>query len=687
EILKQFKKIPPAERKKFIAELPTNESAEINSQLLDHFLDELAAQLHGFVGADLEALAKEAAMKALRRYLPRFNLEEETIPPEVLEELEVNKADFTEALKDVQPSALREVTIEVPNVKWSDIGGLDDIKKELKQAVEWPLKNAEQFKKLGITPPRGVLLYGPPGTGKTLLAKAVATESEANFISVKGPQLISMWVGESLPFEEELLVFDGKKIFREQIGKIVEEKKKLKVVTFDSDGRVIFADITEYIKHPLNGKMFELTTKTGRKIRITDKHSIFGLKELEIEPVTVYGLAEGKSVIAVPSRIPNISDGIKEINLFEALYSNEKVMIQNVGTEIKDAINKAGAEKVSKTLCVQKKYLHDITSKNLPIKAKAFFELSMELGVKPDFSKTKIGIKGARNYIGTILPLTGDLFRLIGQWVAEGDFGSKVTRIHAFNEEIRADIVNTIKKLGLGNVSEYETSIVINSYIFAEILREVFGLKAGAFNKTAPQMLLTSSTENAAQFLKGYFSGDGTITKTERTYYIEATTVSKELSNDLMYLLLKFGIVANCKQKKEWTGSISYRVQIHGVDNFRKFEQIGFIDTKRNGKISQSIAEKKWERSNLIPMNEKIKNILDMAFGSYPNNNFVGTKKIRQALQMIDLQKTKFNSLWKLIEADIYWDIVQKIEQIDYEGDVYDISIEPCQNFMAGFGG
>jgi transitional endoplasmic reticulum ATPase len=160
-------------------------------------LPQLASITHGFVGADLEALAKEAAMKALRRYLPEINMEDETIPTEVLEKLEVNGKDFKEALKDVQPSALREVTIEIPNVKWTDIGGLKKVKDELKQAVEWPLRYPDSFRKLGIKPPRGVLLYGPPGCGKTLLAKAVATESEANFISVKGPELISKWVGES----------------------------------------------------------------------------------------------------------------------------------------------------------------------------------------------------------------------------------------------------------------------------------------------------------------------------------------------------------------------------------------------------------------------------------------------------------------------------------------------------------
>ncbi|MFW9918459.1 MAG: CDC48 family AAA ATPase [Candidatus Thorarchaeota archaeon] len=160
-------------------------------------LQHLAKVTHGFVGADLNALCREAAMKALRRYLPHINLEEEEIPQDVLEQLEVNSEDFMGALREIQPSAVREVFLEIPNVKWSDVGGLDEAKQELIEVVEWPLKQPEKFVKIGIEPPKGVLIWGPPGCGKTLLAKAVATESEANFISVKGPELLSKWVGES----------------------------------------------------------------------------------------------------------------------------------------------------------------------------------------------------------------------------------------------------------------------------------------------------------------------------------------------------------------------------------------------------------------------------------------------------------------------------------------------------------
>ena len=162
-------------------------------------LKQIASLTHGFVGADLESLTKEAAMNVLRKHLPKMKLSEgeEKIPQEILDKLIVGQFDFEEALKVVRPSAMREVLIETPNVSWKDVGGLDKVKNELKEAVEWPMKYAASFKRLGIRPSRGILLYGPPGTGKTLLAKAVAKESEANFIQVKGPSLLSMWVGKS----------------------------------------------------------------------------------------------------------------------------------------------------------------------------------------------------------------------------------------------------------------------------------------------------------------------------------------------------------------------------------------------------------------------------------------------------------------------------------------------------------
>jgi len=160
-------------------------------------LDQIAKVTHGFVGADLEILAKEAGMRSLRRILPELDLEVEKIPSEVLQKIIIVDEDFKDALKEVRPSALREVLVQVPDITWEDVGGLESLKEELREAVEWPLKHKEAFEHADVAAPKGILLHGPPGTGKTLIAKAVAHTTESNFISIKGPELLSKWVGES----------------------------------------------------------------------------------------------------------------------------------------------------------------------------------------------------------------------------------------------------------------------------------------------------------------------------------------------------------------------------------------------------------------------------------------------------------------------------------------------------------
>ncbi|NOR84624.1 CDC48 family AAA ATPase [archaeon] len=177
--------------------LTHEEQIELNDKFKKQMIEHLANVTHGYVGADMASLTKEAAMSVLRRILPDINLKDDTIPASVLKKLEVRDDDFKNALMQVEPSAMREVLIDIPNIKWDQVGGLDEAKQYLKEMVEWPLNHPEAFTNMGITPPKGILLYGVPGTGKTLLAKAVANESDANFISIKGPELLSKWVGES----------------------------------------------------------------------------------------------------------------------------------------------------------------------------------------------------------------------------------------------------------------------------------------------------------------------------------------------------------------------------------------------------------------------------------------------------------------------------------------------------------
>ena len=160
-------------------------------------LKQISKTTHGFVGADLEVLAKEAAMRSLRRILPEIDLDEDKISSEILQKIQITSEDFRDALKEVRPSALREVQVQIPNVSWDDVGGLDQLKEELREAVEWPIKYKEAFDYVNIETPKGILLHGPPGTGKTLIAKALAKMTESNFISIKGPELLSKWVGES----------------------------------------------------------------------------------------------------------------------------------------------------------------------------------------------------------------------------------------------------------------------------------------------------------------------------------------------------------------------------------------------------------------------------------------------------------------------------------------------------------
>ncbi len=193
-IKEQFKKDPI----KALTQLPEEVVEKAKKKSSDKTLKTIAQTTHGFVGADLSALVKEAAFNVLRRYFPEMDLDQDKeIPQDILQKLEITPHDFTEALKVVRPSAMREFLVEVPNVSWESIGGLEEIKQQLKEMVEWPLVNPKAFERMGITAPKGILLYGPPGTGKTLLAKAVATETSCNFIYVKGPEIINKYVGES----------------------------------------------------------------------------------------------------------------------------------------------------------------------------------------------------------------------------------------------------------------------------------------------------------------------------------------------------------------------------------------------------------------------------------------------------------------------------------------------------------
>jgi transitional endoplasmic reticulum ATPase len=346
-------------------------------------LNEFAERTYGFVGADIAAVTREAAMNALRRILPEINLDETTIPKEVLDRLVVQKEDFEAALREVQPSAMREILVEIPNVRWEDIGGLEEVKQLLEEAVEWPLRNADSFRRLGIDAPKGILLYGPPGTGKTMLAKAVANESDANFISVKGSALLSKWYGESEKRVEE--------IFRKarQVAPSIIFLDELDALVPIRGGAVGEPHVTERIVNQLLSEMDGLEELRGVVvIGATNRPDIIDPALLrpgrfdELIMVPVPGLESRRKIFQVH---------LQNIPLTEDVDIDEMVKLteQYTGADIAAVVRKAGRlalrEDMQTEVVSQKHFLTallEIGPSVTPDTMKYYARLGMELRKK-----------------------------------------------------------------------------------------------------------------------------------------------------------------------------------------------------------------------------------------------------------------------------------------------------------------
>ncbi len=294
------------------------EAEEVSAKLSELTDEELREVLEkGIHEADIPEEKKEALKKAFtsvgaeeeegdvdyREALERV-LEAEELPG-IKEELKVTMDDFMEALKEIEPSALREVVVEVPDVSWDDVGGLENVKRELKEAVEYPLKHPELYERLGIRPPKGVLLYGPPGTGKTLLAKAVANESDANFIAVKGPEVLSKWVGESIPGDEVVWAkVDGEigPFPVEELYDMWREGRDIEVAALTEEG-VVWSPVERVVRHRRRTGLVKIVTGTGREVVVTEDHSVFTVRDGKITDVPASELSVGDEII-LPARLP-----------------------------------------------------------------------------------------------------------------------------------------------------------------------------------------------------------------------------------------------------------------------------------------------------------------------------------------------------------------------------------------------
>ncbi len=664
----------------------------------DVSLEKISKITHGFVGADLEALAREAAMYALKRILPKIDLEKEEIPGEILDKLEVNKKDFSEALKNIAPSALREIMVEIPDVKWKDVGGLKEVKRDLKEAVEWPLKYPDSFKRMGIRTPRAILLYGPPGCGKTLLAKAIANEAESNFITVKGPELLSMWVGESLPGFEKIPYLNDNEFHHTPIKDLVESKKgkDIRVLSFGPDGRTSFNKVSAFIKKPSKYRyLYKVRTKRGMSIHVTKDHSLFTIGESGIESIPTSQIIPNQTYIALPKKVNPYAKKQKSINLLKLFKNSTHLRVYN-GTEyLRKVAKKVGYERVAKVLGKRRrKNFDDILYRNLAMPIANFLNVTKLTSLKLEVRTLKVGVNGS--YTPAIIPITKTLMEALGLWVAEGDINQKSLRLTTSDKECITMLKKLSEELDI-NYGIYAKSrgkaktIYMNSVTLTMLIKKL-GFTSGAFNKNVPDFIHNLDEEHIAAFLRGYLSGDACInyrkSNDKGADNVSFSTVSKELAHGISLLYRYFGIVPTIRQKVNRLGNTEYVVNFYGVENYKRFiDKIGFLQSSKNNKVREYISKKGWIRGNSLPIVACVKRFVSKHLLERVKNSSIDELSLRDKLEEVDPQKKFYPELINVLAEGIFWDKVVSMEKIKHNGNVYDLSVENGENFVSGFGG
>jgi SpoVK/Ycf46/Vps4 family AAA+-type ATPase/intein/homing endonuclease len=590
----------------------------------------------------------------------------------------VGEITEVEVLKKL-PEGMKLEARAIPAVTYEDIGGIKPVVEKVREMIELPLRHPEIFERLGIEPPKGVLLYGPPGTGKTLLAKAVANESGAYFISVNGPEFLSKFYGESLPYDEKILVRKNGFIQLEEIGKIVENREDVEVACFDENFKVTFKKIKDFIKHKTTGNLFEIKTKSGRKIRVTEYHSLFTLTENGLESKRTDELKVG-SFIAIPNILPENSNPIEKIDLFEVLKEKDyglTVRPKEVWTIVEMAANKLGWDKVAKILGTNRKYLYDVKNQNIGIRVSKFVKLVGEAEISLSFEeKERIYIYSKRSKVPSQLKLTNSLMFFFGLWLAEGSYSKNTPRLSLNTEEVPlvlAIISNAFDKIRIyKNTSKSADVWIFNSALGKAM--KALGFNGHAREKKIPSFVFNVSREKSAAFLKGYISGDGTLNTKTYSPQVEITTYSKNIAHDIPYLLLFFGIVAKIYEEKDGR----FRICISDKQNLERFLEIGFLNPSKNKKIEEYVSSCKEEgRIERVPL-DAIKSKISI------NSSYDGLKSIgKNVLLKMDIPL----ELRKILEGDIFFDEIVEIKEIEAPEYVYDVEVENTHNFIAGFGG
>jgi len=577
-----------------------------------------------------------------------------------------------------------EVTEEVaPEVSYEDIGGLDEEIKKIREMVELPLKHPEIFERLGIEPPKGVLLHGPPGTGKTLLAKAVAAETNSNFILINGPEIMSKYYGQSLPADEKILIREKGLFKRVPIGEIVEKNRKdIEAVCFDNKGKVTIKKVSALIRHKLRSKIMEVRTASGRRIKVTDDHSLFSLGKKGIVDIKTSQLISNKSYIAVPKIIPFNPNPIDKLDLFDMLKNEDYgIVIRGIQNEFGEAIKRLGIKKIAEILNVREKYIYDIKSKNVGIGAKKCYNLMKEANLDIDKDFLQISTKGKS--MPSVLKLTEDIMLFFGLWMAEGSYTNKNEvrlSVHRDEEKFVADLCR--KLFGMVTIYRKKNSlgsdIYICSGILGKIMKNVLGFNSGARFKKIPDFVYNLSKLHLSAFLRGFISGDGSLNLTTPAPMVEVVSESPSLADDITYLLLHFGIVAKIYTRKNRPQK---RICFADYENLEKFMDIGFINSNKNKAIGSYLNLQKFSRRDQFPITSEIKKIVE-------SNPELSAWKKSCTIGKNVLQKLEDPSLRLLLENDIKWDKVVSVKEVSEKPEyVYDLSVPGAENFISGFGG
>src|SRR3989344_4518291 len=503
--------------------------------------------------------------------------------------------------------------------------------------------------------------------------------------------------GESLTPDETLFTKGNGAAAVQAIGDVVKSRTAENVAEFDDKGKIEKGQIKNFIEHPFQKgkKIYEVTTSTGRKIKVTDYHSLFALKDGKIADVKTADVTPD-TYLAIPSILP-APETYREIDILKELDDSDELNVRS--KQIREFVKIIGVKRAAKILGVTEKYVYDIYGKNVCISIKDFVKLSGESKIPIDKPSVTVVAKQNAGSLPYKILLDEDMATVIGLFLAEGSYTTK-DAIRITNElpESKEVVKRFCSKYGI-KLTEYQDDMLLNSKPLKIVFEKILGIRTGAENKEITPKLMSMPLPLIKAILRGYFTGDGSVYpptyKSNKITYakahtIEGSTHSKKLANSLMYTLLYFGIVAKCSTRIEkYNGKLCYRVLIQSPEGFAKFSEIGFLDGKRNERIANYLNSKKFDRTQKIPIwpgrRELIKS--NQRMHAWSDSKTIGKDILKQELLKIDPRKEQHSDAWNVIDSDIVWDKVREMKEIEYSGNVYDVSVNPNENFVAGFGG